>query len=303
MNGALIFRQTKGVLRLTRWLEHIPFVGLTLWGALLANSLHNAAMDWRLLAIAAANFLTVCYAFMINDIEDAPDDAQDAERAKRNPITSGELSVTAAYIACAIFGAAALLLYVTGGVEVLLVGGLNLLLSHLYSWRVVRLKSIPILDVISHSSMLGGLLLISGYLIYYKVLDAAWLVALACTFGSVYGQLYNQLRDYDMDKAAGIHNTAITMGQKITYILMYASVALVFVCVLLAIIQGAFPVWLTAAIVISLVVSMFFKPKTDMRGGEAVDITGALQIQFWIAFNSFIVIWLIGVLLSQFSVI
>src|SRR5690606_41448835 len=54
---------------------------------------HNHPLDLRLVAVTAANILAVAYAFMINDIEDAPDDALDPARAAKNPITSGRLGI------------------------------------------------------------------------------------------------------------------------------------------------------------------------------------------------------------------
>ncbi|HRJ45606.1 MAG TPA: LON peptidase substrate-binding domain-containing protein, partial [Caldilineaceae bacterium] len=93
------------------------------------------------LAVMAANVLVVAYAFMINDIEDAPDDAMDPARAKRNPVTSGLISVRAGYTACRIVAAATMLLYAFGGAWVFIIGGITLLLSHLYSWKPVRLKA------------------------------------------------------------------------------------------------------------------------------------------------------------------
>ena len=82
--------QIKGLIRLTRWKEYVPFViPLTILGALLAARPNNILLDWRLIVVTAANILAVAYAFMINDIEDAPDDARDPDRAARNPINDG----------------------------------------------------------------------------------------------------------------------------------------------------------------------------------------------------------------------
>ena len=80
-----------GLVQLTRWQETVPFVvPLTLMGALMAlqTAADGQGVDLRLLAVMAANILVVTYAFMINDIEDAPDDARDPARAIRNPISA-----------------------------------------------------------------------------------------------------------------------------------------------------------------------------------------------------------------------
>lgn len=292
--------QIKGLIRLTRWKEYVPFViPLTILGALLAARPNNILLDWRLVVVTAANILAVAYAFMINDIEDAPDDARDPDRAARNPITMGEIGIRFGYAACRAVAAVTLLLYALGGFWALIIGIATLLLSHLYSWRPVRLKAWPITDIVSHSLMLSGLLLLAGYFTYHHEPGIVWFVAAAVTLISVYGQLYNQLRDYDMDKAAGLYNTAIILGENNTRIAMYAAVALAVVCFLAAIVQGAFPLWLGIVVLIAVPISSVLSPKTDMRGGKAVDVSGGLQIQSLMVANLTVAVWLVWAIATQ----
>ncbi len=293
--------QLMGLVKLTRWKEYIPFVvPLTLLGALLAAQPRNVALDWRLAAVTLANILAVAYAFMINDIEDAPDDARDPDRAARNPITMGEIGVRVGYAACRLVAAATLILYALGGTSALLIGGITLLLSHLYSWRPVRLKAWPVTDIVSHSLMLSGLLLLAGYFVYDMAPGIVWFVAAGVTLVSVYGQLYNQLRDYDMDKAAGLFNTAIILGENNTKRLMYFSLALAGICILAAIFRGVFPLWLGLVVLVSVPVSLYFySGKTDMRGTAALDMSGKVQGQFLLNLNIIIAVWLVQVVVSQ----
>jgi 4-hydroxybenzoate polyprenyltransferase len=292
--------QLQGLVRLTRWKEYVPFViPLTVLGALLAARPHNINLDWRLIVVTLANILAVAYAFMINDIEDAPDDARDPDRAARNPITMGEIGIRFGYNACRVVAAATLICYAFGGLSVFLIGVGTLLLSHLYSWRPVRLKAWPVTDIVSHSLMLSGLLLVAGYYIYDAEPGIVWFVAAAVTLVSVYGQLYNQLRDYDMDKAAGLRNTAIILGENNTRWAMYLAIALAVACLLAAIVQGIFPLWLGLVLLLSIVISMFFRPRTDMRGTIATDSSGAAQIQGMIVINLTIAVWLAQVLYAQ----
>lgn len=293
--------QLQGLIQLTRWKEYVPFVvPLTLTGALMAARPNGILLDWRLLAVMLANILVVAYAFMINDIEDAPDDARDPARAARNPISTGRIPAKIGYSACRFVALVTLALYAFGGVWVLAIGIATLLLSHLYSWRPVRLKAWPVTDILSHSLMLSGLLLLAGYFIYHDSPGIVWFVAAAVTLVSVYGQLYNQLRDYDMDKAAGLYNTAIILGEANTRRVMYLTIVMAAICLLTAIAQGVFPVWLGLVALVSVPVSMFvFRPKTDMRGGVAADASGAMQIQVLIAANIIIVVWLIEAIVRQ----
>ena len=292
--------QIEGLIKLTRWKEYIPFVvPLTILGALLAAQPHNIAIDWRLIAVTLANILAVAYAFMINDIEDAPDDARDPDRARRNPVTNGEIHPRLGYAACRLVAALTLLLYWLGGGTVMLIGVATLLLSHLYSWRPIRLKAWPVTDIVSHSLMLSGLLLLAGYYIYHSEPGVVWFVAAGATLISVYGQLYNQLRDYDMDKAAGLYNTAILIGAINTRRAMYLSVGLAVACFLAAIFQNAFPLWLGGVVLISAPISLLFNQKTDMRGTQVVDASGAVQFQFLFNLNVLMVVWLAQVVVTQ----
>lgn len=300
MNQPTLMNALRGLIRLTRWKEYIPFViPLTILGGLLAARPNNLLLDWRLAVITLANILAVAYAFMINDIEDAPDDALDPDRAARNPITSGQIGVRLGYAACRVVAAATLILYAFGGVSVFLIGVGTLLLSHLYSWRPVRLKAWPVTDVVSHSLMLSGLLLLAGYFIYDAEPGIVWFVAAAVTLVSVYGQLYNQLRDYDMDKAAGLYNTAIVLGENNTRWAMYLTIGLAGVCLLAAIVQGVFPLWLGLVLLLSVAVSMLIRPSTDMRGTATLDASGTTQIQGVIVMNITIGVWLAQVLIAQ----
>ena len=113
-------------LQLSRWQEFVPFaLPLTVLGALLGAEFTARPLDGRLLASLAGNMLAVAYAFMLNDIEDAPDDALDAARAPQNVIASGRLSARAAYRGCALAAAAALACYALGGWWVLITGAVH----------------------------------------------------------------------------------------------------------------------------------------------------------------------------------
>jgi 4-hydroxybenzoate polyprenyltransferase len=274
-------------------------VPLTLIGALLAAKPHNTPLDFRLVTVILANILAVAYAFMINDIEDAPDDARDPDRAARNPITTGEIGARMGYAACRVVAAITLIAFAFGGLTVFLIGAATLLLSHLYSWRPVRLKAWPVTDVVSHSLMLSGLLLLAGYFLYDDQPGIVWLVAIGVTLVSVYGQLYNQLRDFEMDKAAGLHNTAILLGEANARRAMYLAVGLGGLCLLAAIIQQLFPLWLGLALLGSIAISMWVRPRADMRGTQTIEITGAAQIPALLAVNMTVVIWLGQVLVMQ----
>ena len=94
-----------------------------------------------------------------------------------------------------------------------MIGGLTLALCYLYSAHPFRFKARPISDVLSHALMLSGLLIAAGYFTYDADPGAVWLVIAAASLFSAYGQFYNQVVDYDVDKAAGLKNYRCAAGQ------------------------------------------------------------------------------------------
>ncbi|MCZ7546194.1 MAG: UbiA family prenyltransferase [Anaerolineae bacterium] len=271
----------------------------TLAGASLALTRADGALDLRVLAVVLANNLTVAYAFMVNDIEDAPDDARDPARAARNPITCGEVAPGVAWLSALAVAAVALLCYALSGPLAFAVGALGVALSHFYSWKPVRLKAWPVLDVISHALMLSALLVLVGYVTYHANPGPAWLVIAGAFFGSAYGQLYNQVRDFEMDKAAGLHNTAIVAGARAARVLMYAMLVGALICGALALLSGLVPLWLIVVGAVALPLTLLlFRPKGDMRGGKAADVSGKVQVQVNVYLTAMSILWLIGVALG-----
>ena len=113
---------------------------------------------------------------MLNNIEDAPDDALDSQKKLHNVISSGLLSRREGVILTAATFVLALLLYAASGVLTLVLGGTTLALCYLYSAHPFRFKARPIFDVVSHALMLSGLLIAAGYFIYGTEPREVWLV-------------------------------------------------------------------------------------------------------------------------------
>ncbi len=303
---AVVNGKMRGVIRLTRWQEYLPFVfPVTLLGALLAVRSQNGTLDWRLAVVLLANVLAVAYAFMINDIEDAPDDAREAHRAARNPVACGEITPRQGWLASGGVALIALILYALAGVWPFVIGLLTVALCHLYSWKPIRLKAWPVTDILSHSLMLSGLLFLTGYFAYDQTPGLVWLVALAATLLSVYGQLYNQLRDFEMDKAAGLNNTAIIIGKRNAQWMMYSVVVVALLLMLYALIMHVIPLWIVIVPLVSIPALALLARRSaktdaqarDMRGSVATDASGAAQAQFMLVANLTLAVWLAAALL------
>lgn len=303
MKDQLTFnQQLDGLLRLTRWKEHFVFViPLTVLGVLLAIRAHESlTLDWRIITVLLANLIGVTCGFMINDLEDAPDDALDPDRINKNPVSAGDVSPRLAYSVYWGLMLVSIGLYAITDIRLMFVSLPVFLASHLYSWRPVRLKSMPIIDVVSHSLLLGGYLTLAGYLAYNHHPETAWWIVAASAFGSVYGQFYNQLRDFETDKKAGLNTTSIVLGPERAKKVMYAAIGLAVICVILGIIGELFPYGLIFAILLGVAISAkVLQPSAvDMRGTEAIDASGSVQVQFWLVVNFTVGIWFIWAIIN-----
>lgn len=280
------------IIRLSRWREHLPFtIPLTIIGGLLAVEPEAAQVDWRIFAVLAANVLAMSFAFMVNNIEDAPDDELDIQKRRHNVISSGLLSRREGAIMSALTFIIALALYAASGAPALVTGAAILALCYLYSAHPFRLKARPISDVVSHALMLSGLLIAAGYFTYGTEPREVWLVIAAASLFSAYGQFYNQVVDYEVDKAAGLRNTAVLLGKRPTSILGHLSIILALICMLAAILQGLFPVWLGTIMIIGVVTTILFPWEYDMRGNLAQD-GGNVQRPGLIIANLLALVWL-----------
>jgi 4-hydroxybenzoate polyprenyltransferase len=207
--------------RLTRFKELTCFVLVT---SLLGAASGNAKFGWTLLGVLLANWLAVTFAFMINDVEDAPDDALDPKKVKRNPVSAGDLSPRQATLASFGVGLVSAALFFTLGFWPCVLGLLSLFLGFIYSWRRIRLKNMAFLDLASHCLMLAGLQFLSAFTAFdpHQPL-ARWLIPLIFVVSiSLYGELFNELRDLDGDKQAGLRHTAVLLGARPAYWLMMA---------------------------------------------------------------------------------
>ncbi len=291
-------QQITGLVKLTRWQEHILFtIPVTLLGVNMA--LWHSAAQFSVgstSAIMLANMLAVTFAFMINDLADAADDARDPLRAARNSVTMGHITPRLGWMATGVIGLIALGLFATINQATLLIGAATLTLSFLYSWRGIRLKAWPVVDVVSHLLMLSSLLFLAGYFVFDHTPGLVWWIAGGVGLISAYGQLYNQLRDFALDQAAGLKNTTHFLGPRYTQWAMYGCLVLAALSLGFTVLQGLWPWWLLL-LPLGLIPLMFaFKTARDMRGSAAIDITGQAQWGAMLIATIMMVVWLVVII-------
>jgi 4-hydroxybenzoate polyprenyltransferase len=207
-----------GVVRLTRFHEYVWFVLVT---TLLGAAAGAGSLGLPLATVLAANWLAVGFAFMINDVEDADDDAMNPAKIGRNPVSAGHLPERWARVLSFLVAGVAAVLYASLGVWPFVSGVVCLALAYLYSVRSVRLKAIPVADLVSHAFMLAGLQFLTGYLTFAGGRAWEWVYPVAFVMAiSLYGQMFNELRDLEGDRAAGVRHTANLLGPRWAHLLM-----------------------------------------------------------------------------------
>ncbi len=163
--------------------------------------------------------LIFAYAFAVNDIEDADDDAKDPKKKSRNPVSSGYLSNSYAinilrFLAFLSFIASIL----SAGIYPMIVALSAIFISHLYSWKVVRLKGKYVLDFISHSYFLA-----TAEILYFILLPSSqitlgsFLLLIGVSYISFGGSFYNQFRDYVVDREVNLRNSSSLFTQATVY--------------------------------------------------------------------------------------
>jgi 4-hydroxybenzoate polyprenyltransferase len=208
----------KGFIKLTRFNEYRYFVIVT---TLLGVAAAKGSMDWRLFVLLPANWLAVGFAFMFNDIEDAPDDALSTSKINRNPVSAGLITPKTAKRTAFLVGLISAGLFALLSQWPFILGLISLILGYLYSVRGVRLKTIAFLDLFSHSLMLAGLQFLCGYFTFASQLSSTgfWPFIFVISISMV-GELYNEIRDIEGDRAVYLRHTAISLGEKNTQFLM-----------------------------------------------------------------------------------
>jgi 4-hydroxybenzoate polyprenyltransferase len=214
--------------RLTRYKEITFFTTIT---TLLGIASAGGVFGWKFLGVLAANWLAVAFAFMINDVEDADDDALNPLKINRNPVSAHDLTPRFAWGACGVVAAAAAVLYFLLGFLPFILGLISLGLGFFYSWKPVRFKNMPLIDLASHCMMLAGLQFLPAMLAFNTQPSIKWIFPFIMVVAiSLYGELFNELRDLEGDLKAGLNHTASYLGYRPTYGLMMTVLSVGVVC-------------------------------------------------------------------------
>ena len=202
------FMQThviKSILKLSRWNE---YYGKAFLISVLAISLSPNTSVLQGVYLVLANLFSNAFSFMINDVEDSEDDALDANKRKRNAISANMITRRAGYALSILTALLSMLFYTLLGPIPAALGFSGLLLGFMYSWKVTRLKSKPLIDILSHGLFLGALQFYVGTFNSQTDPFMINMIGLSIFTLSALGDVSNEIRDYEVDMKAGLKNTA-----------------------------------------------------------------------------------------------
>ena len=283
------------LVRLSRYREYLFFVMVT---TLLGAISSYAAPGWRLVGVILANWLAVAFAFMINDVEDAPEDALNPAKVRRNPVSAAHLSPKAARLASFSVALLSASVYALLGFWPFIMGLCCLVIGFLYSWRSVRLKTIPFVDMLSHCFMLAGLQFLAAFFTFEPTGSTRWIFPFITILAiSLYGELFNELRDLDEDVKAGLTHTASLLGARVTHwvmmFLLAVGIGSAFVTVFVI---RLFPWWVLQFMVILAVILAVPALLRARRHRSLLELQGSFQKPLEIAtalalMAQFVVVW------------
>ena len=287
-----------GLINLSRYREYTATVVVTTLLGFLATGLRfDAGYIPQMFAVLLANLLAVAFAFMINDVEDAPDDARDRSKAVRNPVSANYISPNLSYIASGLVATSSIIIFYISGQTPFFLGISTVILGFLYSWKLIRLKNIPVFDLISHGLMLAGLQLLCAYyaLVPYTGFHSAWLLPfLFVTAISIRGQFVNQIRDFECDKKAGLKNTSAIIGVKNADLLMKVFFGIAVLISMLALINNFFPIWIILTVLFFAFFLNIYRGRTKPDNKRRLEQAILLQNSFLTASLITLTLWTIS---------
>jgi 4-hydroxybenzoate polyprenyltransferase len=167
----------------------------------------------RTVIVFLANLFLTAFVYAFNDVEDAIDDYNIVEKRKRNPIANSDLTRTQGHLISFSLLLIGLPLLLIISPLVFFSGLILALVGFFYSWKPVRFKSMPFIDLISHIICLGVLQFSITYLTFrpFDLLVIPFLMIIIPS--SLMVEILFELKDYTVDKKTNIRNTIQKLGR------------------------------------------------------------------------------------------
>lgn len=192
-------------------------------------------------------------AFALNDFYDAPADALDERKRKRNFFVKHPISERQMFTAVVLLCAPLLLVFWQFGWRSWIVIGFCLLVMWGYSAPPLRFKDRPGVDLLVHALFVETF----PYAVCLFLPAAVWTpldyVILTIMFlTSLTAQLEQQIRDYEVDLKSGTRNFVTHFGRPITSKLLKGATLLLSIIATVTVLTRIVPLWLAPIPIIAL---------------------------------------------------
>ncbi|MFW5942226.1 MAG: UbiA family prenyltransferase [bacterium] len=262
-------------------LNHLDAWGSTFIIAVLALILHDALTAHTLLLVVA---LTAGYwlAFAINDYCDAPFDAADEHKARRNFFVRYSVSPRSAKAVLFAISAFLLVVFASFGWSGIAAIAIALFVTWAYSAPPLRFKNRPGLDLLVHAVFVETF----PYLVCLTLAQLTWtrldVVLLVVLFlASLTAQLEQQLRDFDVDVETG-RTFATVVGRRNTTRLLQLATALLILVGAYHVFDGTIPLFVTAFGLIGLpaLLHRFLRGRSKPRSEKLVYLSALTGLAY-----------------------
>lgn len=263
------------------FLNHSDAWGVTLMIGLAALIIHQAFSLQNVLLCAAVAY---CYwfAFAVNDYYDAPYDAQDARKVGRNAFIVGRPSQAAALLLAFVLLLPPALVFISYGLRAIPICALSLFILWGYSAPPLRLKTRPILDLVTHALFVQTFpYFLCVYLPRLDWLRQDWMLISLFLLSSLAAQLEQQIRDYEVD--AQTEQTFTTVfGRPTSALLLRLVTILLILDALLHLLVGMIPavLWPFALIALPIVLHRLVRGKDQPRSETLVRLSLAAALAY-----------------------
>jgi len=199
------------------------YIGMSLLGYLLGFGSQGTNTNYLdFLAYLMTIALYLGFSFSINNCFDHAGDRLGG-KASRNPVALNLISVRSGVVFSFILAAAGLALTrVWFGAGPMIIYSAMLLLSGAYSTPPLRLKSVPVVDMLSHGLFFGSLIVFFGASVSGSTNPLNLFILTNIFVISLIVELWNQIGDAVTDAESGVNTTVVTLGVPTANGLLYA---------------------------------------------------------------------------------
>jgi len=185
-------------------------------------------LDYKMLRFTITVVFYLAFTFSINNCFDIECDIYQVRKLRKNPIAAGHITFAEGLIlslCIASIGLALSYLWFSGCC--FLIYSILILLGGAYSTPPLRLKSIPLLDLFSHSLFFGALLYLYGFLSAGGSINLqATSLAASISIYSIILELRNHLEDYKADFNSGVKTVVCWVGYDKSMVLLKALIVI-----------------------------------------------------------------------------